>query len=305
MPPNLPQVIAHRGKTADPSHPHLSHLPENTLEAFTAAATHGADALETDLRISKDGVLVLCHDRSLERCFGVKRFVDECTWAELAVLRTLQAPHAPMPRLVDLLGWLASDAGKALWVLLDIKLDNLPERIMPLLAEAFAAVPCARWAERVVLGCWAGAYFPVCERDLPGYETALISFDVRYARRVLRASGASVNINQKVLMGMGGGMVEEAHAAGRRVFVWTVNEASLMRWSIAKGVDGVITDDPVRCRAIVRDVEKEVDGPAGRMDTVTVSQRAHAWALSLLVMMFGWVFRRKYLAKLEKRGKIE
>lgn len=113
-----------------------------------------------------------------------------------------------------------------------------------------------------------------------------------------------MNVNQKVVMGMGSGFLEEARAAGRRVFVWTVNEPSLMRWSIERGVDGIITDDPGRCRSMVLDAVKGV-GPGTRDERVTVSQRAQAWAVSLLVVMFGWLFRRKFLYKLEKRDKSE
>ncbi|RHZ43240.1 glycerophosphodiester phosphodiesterase [Aspergillus thermomutatus] len=308
-PPSKPQTIAHRGKTKHPSstNPRSSHYPENTLEAFRAAAAAGCDAIETDLRISRDGVIVLCHDRSLERCYGVKRFVDECPWEELQTLQTAQAPHVQMPRLVDFLALLSEPGWERLWVLLDIKVDNLPERIIPLLVRAFESVPCSTpWSERVVLGCWSSAYFPLCESRLPGFETALICFDLWYARRVLRGSGASVNVNQKVLMGMGGGFLVEARAAGRRVFVWTVNEPGLMRWSIDRKVDGVITDDPGRCRAMVLDATKGTS-PLGIRDgeKVTVSQRAQAWAISLLVVMFGWLFRRRLLSKLEKRNKSE
>ncbi|GFF33138.1 phosphatidylglycerol phospholipase C [Aspergillus udagawae] len=304
-----PQTIAHRGKTKHPTaaNSRSSHYPENTLESFRAAAAAGCDAIETDLRVSSDGVIVLCHDRSLERVYGVKRFVDECTWEELQTLKTAQAPHVRMPRLVDFLQLLCEPGWERIWVVLDIKLGNLPERIIPLLTEAFESVASATpWSARAVLGCWSAAFFPLCESYLPGFETALICFDLWYASRVLRGSPASVNVNQKVLMGMGRGFLEEARAAGRRVFVWTVNEPSLMRWSIERGVDGVITDDPGRCRAMVLDAVKGASPSGMRHDErVTVSQRAQAWAVSLLVVMFGWLFRRKFLYKLEKRDKGE
>ncbi|KAF4234877.1 hypothetical protein CNMCM6805_008350 [Aspergillus fumigatiaffinis] len=302
-----PQTIAHRGKTKHPtaSNPRSSQYPENTLESFRAAAAAGCDAIETDLRVSRDGVIVLCHDRSLERIYGVKRFVDECTWEELQSFKTAQAPHVRMPRLVDFLALLCEPGWEGMWVVLDIKLGNLPERIIPLLAEAFESVHSATpWSKRLVLGCWSAAFFPLCETYLPGFETALICFDLWYAARVLRGSPASINVNQKVLMGMGRGFLEEARAARRRVFVWTVNEPNLMRWSIERGVDGIITDDPGRCREMVLDAVKGASAGT-RHEKVTVSQRAQAWAVSLLVVMFGWLFRRKFLYKLEKRDKSE
>ncbi|KAH1486614.1 hypothetical protein LV164_004142 [Aspergillus fumigatus] len=303
-----PQTIAHRGRIKHPTatNPRSSQYPENTLESFRAAAAAGCDAIETDLRVSRDGVIVLCHDRSLERVYGVKRLVDECTWAELQSLKTTQAPHVRMPRLVDFLAVLCEPGWEEMWAVLDIKLGNLPERIIPLLAEALESVPSATpWSKRLVLGCWSAAFFPLCESYLPGFETALIGFDLWYAARVLRGSPAAVNVNQKVLMGMGRGFLEEARAAGRRVFVWTVNEPSLMRWSIEQGVDGIITDDPGRCRSMVLDAVKGASPGTRHDERVTVSQRAQAWAVSLLVVMFGWLFRRKFLYPLEKRDKSE
>lgn len=303
-----PQTIAHRGRIKHPTatNPRSCQYPENTLESFRAAAAAGCDAIETDLRVSRDGVIVLCHDRSLERVYGVKRLVDECTWAELQSLKTTQAPHVRMPRLVDFLAVLCEPGWEEMWAVLDIKLGNLPERIIPLLAEALESVPSATpWSKRLVLGCWSAAFFPLCESYLPGFETALIGFDLWYAARVLRGSPAAVNVNQKVLMGMGRGFLEEARAAGRRVFVWTVNEPSLMRWSIEQGVDGIITDDPGRCRSMVLDAVKGASPGTRHDERVTVSQRAQAWAVSLLVVMFGWLFRRKFLYPLEKRDKSE
>ena len=70
-----PFFIAHRGCQ--------SLAPENTLASFECAARLGLDAIETDVRLSKDGVLVCSHDASLKRMFGVKKKVSDLTAAEL------------------------------------------------------------------------------------------------------------------------------------------------------------------------------------------------------------------------------
>ena len=99
--------------------------PENTLEAFRRAVAAGAHALETDLRLSRDGVVVLMHDPSLRRTFGDKALVRDREWAQLAALRTLRAPHEPMARLVDFLHFLNGDGMQDVWVMLDIKVWSL------------------------------------------------------------------------------------------------------------------------------------------------------------------------------------
>jgi len=61
-----------------------------------------------------------------------------------------------MPRLKDLLEYLAAPGREDVWLLLDIKLDNDPEEVMRLIAQTVNAVkPSRAWEERVLLGCWA------------------------------------------------------------------------------------------------------------------------------------------------------
>lgn len=62
------------------------HYPENTLPAFRAAVELGLDAIETDVRMTKDGHLILIHDRDVERTTNGKGLVDEMTLAEIKAL---------------------------------------------------------------------------------------------------------------------------------------------------------------------------------------------------------------------------
>lgn len=91
------------------------------MGAFRGALDAGANALETDLHVSRDDVVVLSHDPSLERCFGVKKKVEECDWEYMANLKTVDEPKDRMPRLVDLLDFLDQEVLEDVWVLLDIK----------------------------------------------------------------------------------------------------------------------------------------------------------------------------------------
>ena len=78
--PNRPLIVAHRGV------PMME--PENTLASFKRALDQGADALETDLRFTRDNVLVLHHDATLERMTDGTGPVRAHTLAELKQLRT-------------------------------------------------------------------------------------------------------------------------------------------------------------------------------------------------------------------------
>ncbi len=86
--------VAHRGL-------HGANVPENSLAAFTAAKEAGY-AVETDVRLTKDGALVLFHDDDLNRMCGVDKKVIDCTLAQLQTL-TLRGTQEKIPLLTDLL----------------------------------------------------------------------------------------------------------------------------------------------------------------------------------------------------------
>ncbi|ESZ96859.1 hypothetical protein SBOR_2780 [Sclerotinia borealis F-4128] len=254
----LPQAIAHRGyKAAN---------PENTMGAFRGAVEVGAHAIETDLHISKDGVLLISHDPSLKRCFGKDEKIIDCDWSYISTLRTVQAPHESMPRLRDLLEYLATPGLEDIWILLDIKvslpyvlqfsegnsadesqkLDNNADQIMSLIASTIKEVePTRPWNQRILLGCWAAKYIPLCAIYLPDFPITHIGFSIGYARQFLSVPNINFNILRQILVGPGGSkFLADTRDAKRSMFVWTVNEEQWMRWSIENEVDGVVTDDP-------------------------------------------------------------
>ncbi|KAJ4993218.1 Tubulin gamma chain [Stagonosporopsis vannaccii] len=236
----LPQAIAHRGFKA--------RFPENTMGAFRGAVEVGADAVETDIHLTRDGVVVLSHDKDLKRCFGRKEKLIDCDYEFVSSLKTLKEPHESMPRLSDLLEFLAQPGLENVWVLLDIKLDNNADDVMRLISETIQSVPASSarpWQSRIVLGCWAAKYLPLCSHYLPGFPVSHIGFSVLVASYFFTIPNVSFNMNQAVLMPpWGKAFIRKAQCDGRPVYAWTVNDARRMRWDIQQGLDGVITDDP-------------------------------------------------------------
>src|SRR5207245_9249018 len=70
-----PLVVAHRGASVE--------LPENTLPAFEGAILAGADVVETDVRLTADGVPIVLHDADVSRCTDGAGFVHELTLQEV------------------------------------------------------------------------------------------------------------------------------------------------------------------------------------------------------------------------------
>jgi len=200
-------------------------------------------------------VLELTHgqDADLRRCFGDRRKVIDCDWEELSKLRTLRSPHEPMPRLRDLLELVAQPELQHLWLLLDIKVDNDADNVMRLIAETIKSVPpgARPWNDRILLGIWAAKFLPLCVKYSPGFPITHIGFSTCYARQFLKVPNVSFNIMQKVLLGpVGKSFIRDVKKAGRPLFIWTVNQAHLMKWGIQKELDGIITDDPKKFREV-------------------------------------------------------
>lgn len=101
------------------------------------------------------------------------------------------------------------------------------------------------WESRIVLGCWAIKYLPLCSRYLPNFPVSHIGFSLLYASHFFLVPNVSFNMLQSVLMTRWGrAFVRSAQCDKRPVFAWTVNEEKRMRWGIRHHLDGIITDDP-------------------------------------------------------------
>jgi len=296
----LPQAIAHRGYKAA--------YPENTMAAFKGAVKAGANALETDIHLSKDGVVVLSHDANLKRCFGKPEKLIDCEWDYLSTLRTVREPAEPMPRLRDLLEYLAEPGLEDIWVLLDIKLDNDTDDVIRLIASTIASVapsPSRPWSKRIVLGFWATKYLGVIFKYLPTYPISHISFSTTYARQFFTVPNVSFNMLQAVLVGpIGGSFIKEAKGYDRQIFAWTVNEEKRMRWCVKQGLDGVITDDPKLFLEVCQDYE---DG--SKLEAKALKEKetfkAKDWysflAIQVFVTVFLILFRLKWGWGVEQR----
>ncbi|CRK46228.1 hypothetical protein BN1723_019937, partial [Verticillium longisporum] len=121
--------------------------------------------------------------------------------------------------------------------------------------DAVDAVPRSdglAWDQRIVVGCWTQDFLHASLRHLPSYSSAHISHSPYNSNRFLDCpeyAGLSFNMLQPTLVGpYGKRFIQRVRAAPdaeeRRLYVWTVNQVEWMEWSIEKGMDGVVTDDP-------------------------------------------------------------
>ena len=221
----MPAVIAHRGASA-------AH-PENTLEAFRAAAQLAADAVELDVRRTVEGTLVVHHDAQL----GDGRIIRQLRTDELP-------PH--VPSLAD-----ALDACGGLRVLIEIK--NLPsdpdfDPAEEVADGVVAMVRDLRMASRVQVSSF---HLPTIDRVrelglATGYLVATVS-DGDIDRAVRHGHGAYHPWHGWLRTSV----IDEAHRAGVEVNPWTVDDPARMAELIAWGVDGLITNVPDIARRVI------------------------------------------------------
>ncbi|KAI9835077.1 MAG: hypothetical protein M1819_002629 [Sarea resinae] len=286
-----PQAIAHRGYKAK--------FPENTLLAFAGAVEEGAHAIEMDLHISRDGVVVLSHDIDLKRCFGRDEKISDCDWEFLSTVRTVAEPHEPMPRLKDVLNYLQKPGLEDIWLILDIKLHDDPRDMVRLIAQTIEeCTPSDKtWKDRIVLGCWAAQYVALCNEYLPGFPIAYIGVSIKYANRLLPIPNVSFSILQHALMTPSGRkFTRKVQAMQRPILSWTVNSDYAMKWCIRQKLDGVITDNPKRFLEICDHYDESSD-----KQRLTLKGLIGILRIMIFATLFSIVFEWRHGKQLDKR----
>ncbi|KAH0559594.1 hypothetical protein GP486_003888 [Trichoglossum hirsutum] len=111
---------------------------------------------------------------------------------------------------------------------------------------------------------------------------------------------SSCSLLQKIMIGpLGHRFLRDAHAADRSVFVWTVNDTGMMRWSIRRGVDGVLTDDPKKFLDVCREFREDV---FIEEDRLTVRQYLGIAGFNIMAIVFSFLFYLRHGLRDQMRG---
>ena len=238
-----PLLAAHRGGAA--------LWPENSLLAFRNAVALGADYLEFDVHLSRDGEVVVIHDPTLDRTTTGTGPVVDRTATELRALRLKDRSHTVtaegIPTLDEVVA-LAAAGGRRL--LLEIKVDSnkarypgIEERVLAILdrhgmaaATVVMAFEADTWRRVRALRpeVRAGALYSA--RALPSASAV--------SRALSEAGAAGVGFMGLAYSLVTPEAVAEARKAGVVLGAWTVNERDVMRMLIEQGIGVLITDRP-------------------------------------------------------------
>ena len=253
------------------------HLPENTLPGFRLAIEMGVATLELDVGVTRDGVVVVHHDRRLNP--DVARGPDgQWVKAPAPAIHSLsyeelqkydvgrirpgseyaaRFPHQQpvdgtrIPRLADVF-----DLGAKTAVRFNIELKLLPSHPHETLApDPFAAAVIAQvrrsgMEKRSTLQSFDWRAVKAAEREAPGIATAYLTEASHSDVATVRSAGAKTWSPD--FRALTKNKLESAHAAGMRVVVWTVNEPPDIARLIGWGIDGIISDYPDRVLAEIK-----------------------------------------------------
>jgi glycerophosphoryl diester phosphodiesterase len=237
-----PLVIAHRGSSGE--------RPENTFPAFERAIEQSADMIETDLHLSRDGIVVIHHDAELER-LGEQGEIRDRTASELAAMNA--APGVSLAEKMPTLLELLDGFGERMQFNLELKvgLNDLAyeglEDIVVSAVEARGLMP------RMLFSSFYDAVLARLRARSAAARIALLVSPRAPVAIFERAAGVLAEaINPDVRL-VTQKLVEEAHAAGLRVYPYTANESAEMARLLDCGVDGIITNHPARLHALLED----------------------------------------------------
>ena len=231
------QLTAHRGASTS--------APENTMPAMEAAVDQMADFAELDVQETRDGVLVLFHDSTLERIDGTRRTIRSLSWDELQQVDaggwySEQYSGTRIPKLEDVIEYVRG----RMMLNIEIKYagtsSDLPEKVVDCIREN-------DFVEQCVVTSTSLSYLKRVKAVDPDIYTGYIlsaAYGSYYEDDAIDfISLISSSANRK--------LVERVHACGKEVHVWTVNKKSELERMKMIGVDNIITDRPILAREVI------------------------------------------------------
>lgn len=230
--------VAHRGASAE--------LPENTLAAFGRAIELGADVIEADVRLTKDGKPLILHDATLDRTTSGTGLLREMTAARARKLDAGGGEHIPTVEEV-----LDAARGRV-----RVNLDLKELEVVRPTAELVRTLDMASSVSFI-------SFLPEVWEALEGLNPGCPVIQLIDSAAGLASVAMGDVGTQSHLAGVGvpaalvtEALVDRMHRHGQGVFAWTVDDDAEMRRLIGLGVNGIVTN---RIDALV-EVERQLRG---------------------------------------------
>ncbi|HBY90513.1 MAG: glycerophosphodiester phosphodiesterase [Ruoffia tabacinasalis] len=249
-----PLNIAHRGGCA--------LAPEETLEAFARSAQAGADMFEYDVHITKDGYLIASHDPTVDRITDGSGYINQLTLTEIksfdagVTFQDLEGNYPYQDQGVQLATveeiFLLFPHTPAV---IELKDTNDPALYEDLIQEMWRLIQKYHMEDKVVIGSFdhkINRRFKEVSQGQVAIGAGVSEATSYLTKMILRLNGLAhtdaqafqlpttqhgLDLTQK-------NIINGSRQRGLDVYYWTINDEGTMRDLIAKGVDGIMTDNP-------------------------------------------------------------
>jgi glycerophosphoryl diester phosphodiesterase len=256
---SLPDWLAHRrGRPLCIAHRGGAGLAaENTLAACRLALEHGADAVEIDVRLTRDEVPVALHDAALDRTTRASGWLADWPAARVATLDAgasfpgRQSAAEPPPTLAAVLALVAGRAA------IQVELKGDPAVPPALVRAVVEALSCQRPAAEAQLLSFDWDALQAAKRLAPGVSLCALAhrWPARAPATLAGLAAGGVTWLGLRYAALTPARLAAARGAGLRLGVWTVNRPVALRRAVALGVDAITTDRPDRLRALLASAE--------------------------------------------------
>jgi len=234
-------VIAHRGAKGE--------APENTLAAFRLGLEQGCDAVELDVHLSQDNVVIVCHDDTLDRTTDSKGEIRSLTVEEIKQADAGQWFHErykgeripTMEEVFDLIP-------PGIMINIEIK-NSYNSQLEPALIELIHRKQ--RLAD-VVISSFDFKSLALIKLLEPSIKIGLL-YDVNFTRHssIADSLGLPVYSMHPSFRRINAEEVKDCSSKGLQVYPYTINDEKQMKLAIQYGVAGIITDFPGKLRALL------------------------------------------------------
>ncbi|MDP4085581.1 MAG: glycerophosphodiester phosphodiesterase [Bacillota bacterium] len=241
----MTQIFAHRGYSAA--------FPENTMSAFIEAQKAGADGIELDVQLTKDGEVVVIHDEKVDRTTSGSGFVKEFTYKEI---RTLNAnkkggKNEPIPSIIEVFEWMKSND-----LICNIELKNGVFLYEGMEEKCIQLIHQYGLSNRIIFSSFNHYSIVHCYQLDPVIETAPLYSEGLYMPWVYAKAICSKGIHPDYRTLLVDEMIINSINSGIAVRPYTVNKEADMKRLFQLNCSAFITDDPPVALKIKKQIEK-------------------------------------------------
>ncbi|BCK52305.1 glycerophosphodiester phosphodiesterase [Nocardia wallacei] len=246
-----PFVVAHRGASGT--------RPEHTLAAYELALQEGADGVECDVRLTRDGHLVCVHDRTVDRTSSGTGLVSEMSLDELRELDfgDGEAGVLTLGELITLvLDWRSRPTKLFIETKHPVRYGALVEaKVLAELQRFGIATPASADHSRAVVMSFAATAVWRIRRSAPLLPTVLLGESSRYLGGSAATTVGATAVGPSVrTLRDHPELVDKAAAAGRATYCWTVDDPADVKLCAELGVSWIATNHPGRTKAVLATV---------------------------------------------------